>query len=51
MPTNKPDGRKNNKAPIKPVAEKKTPLTFYVKNKNKEAIKAKVEPIVKRMDK
>jgi hypothetical protein len=45
------DGRKNNKGVSKPPEEKKVPLTFHVKAKNKEAIKAKVEPIVKKLDK
>jgi hypothetical protein len=40
----------SGRKPIKPK-EKKVGLTFYVKAKNKEAIKAKVEPIVKKLDK
>lgn len=45
------DGRKNNKGVKKAPGEKKMPITFYVKDKNKEAIKAKVEPIIKKLDK
>lgn len=45
------DGRKNNKGVAKPPEEKKVPLTFHVKAKNKAAIKAKFEPEIKKMDK
>ncbi len=45
------DGRKNNKGVTKLPEEKKVPLTFHVKSKNKAAIKAKVDPIIKKLDK
>jgi len=45
------DGRKNNKGVTKPPEEKKVPLTFRVKAKNKAAIKAKVQPIITKLDK
>lgn len=46
----KQDGRKNNKGVIKPPEEKKVPLTFYVKAKNKADIKKQIEPKIKKLD-
>lgn len=53
MATAKPqaDGRKNNKGVTKPSEEKKVPLTFHVKAKNKERIRNKFEALIKKEDK
>ncbi len=45
------DGRRNNKGVTKPLDEKKVPLTFQVKLKNKDKIRERLLPIVKKIDK
>jgi len=45
------DKRKNNAGqPKKPEGERKVPLTFHVKAKNKTAIHTKLLPTVKKLD-
>ena len=47
----KEDNRKNNKGqPKKPEQDKKVPLTFHVKRRNKERIKAQIIDKVKELD-
>ncbi len=45
------DNRKNNKGqPKKPEHDKKVPITFHVKRRNKETIKSKLIDQVKKLD-
>lgn len=49
--SDKPDGRANNKGKPKPEGEKKVSLGLYGMEKNKEMLREKILPIIKKLDK
>lgn len=41
----------SGRKPVEDPQEKKVPITFYIKAKNKQILKAKVDPIIAKLDK